>query len=125
MSSSASPATSYAHSAFAESRRRDKARTLARWCYDRGIDARILDVAPDRLRLVARLAGVAPPHQEATGSPTWQLVADLLTQREAWDRAHAVAAPPRADFVDCVIEGAPCSSCQPQLPMPDENPVDS
>ena len=60
MSSSASPATSYAHSAHAESRRQEKARTLARWCYDRGIDARILNVAPDRLRLIARQASVTP-----------------------------------------------------------------
>jgi hypothetical protein len=118
MSSSASPTTSYAHSAHAEARRQEKARTLARWCYDRGIDARILDVAPDRLRLVARQAGVTPPHHEASGSPTWELVAYLFTQREAWDRAHGVVPPPRADCVDCAIDQAPCSSCEPQLPMP-------
>ncbi len=60
----------FAHTPVAEQRRREKARVLARWCYDRGIGARILDVAPDRLRLVARRASVTPPHQEAGGSST-------------------------------------------------------
>ena len=111
MSSSTPPAHFFAHNTLAEARRLEKARVLARWCYDRGIDARILAVAPERLRYVARQAGVAPPHHEDTGSPTWQLVAELLTQRQAWDREHAVAPPPPATCVDCAIEDAPCSSC--------------
>lgn len=125
MSSSTPTAHFFAHNALAEARRLEKARVLARWCYDRGIGADILDVAPDRLRLVARRAGVTPPHQEDTGSPTWQLVADLLTQRAAWDQAHTVTAPSPAACLQCAIEKAPCSSCQPQLSMPDEDPVDA
>ena len=64
---------------YAQRRRADKARELARWCYQRGIGLAVVEQPPQVLRAPARAAGVSPPHLDDLGrSPTWQLVGELL-----------------------------------------------
>lgn len=106
----------YAHTGTAHRMRHAKARTLARWCYGRGIGPAILQVSPALRRRAARLAGVTPPHEpSATAGDTWLLVAELLVQRAAWDRAHQVVPPSSARCVACVVLSAPCKADQVQV----------
>lgn len=93
----------FAHTAAAERARQDKAKQLARWCYARGVDARVLELDPVVLRSIARQAGVNPPHQSGAASTTWQLVADLLTARTDWDHRHHHASPAPAPCVLCAV----------------------
>jgi len=99
----------FAHTTAAERARQDKANQLARWCYARGVDVRVLELDPAVLRSIARQAGVNPPHQTGgTVSPTWQLVADLLTARTDWDHRHNHASPAPAECLLCAV-GAGCA----------------
>lgn len=77
--------TDYAHNPVADANRREKARTLAAWCWDHHVTAVELDHL-DRFTLnrVAREAGVNPP---STGE-TWQVVAAMLTAKTAWAAEH-------------------------------------
>ncbi len=98
----------FAHTTVAERARQDKAKRLARWCYARGVDVRVLELDPVVLRSIARQAGVNPPHQTGTVPPTWQLVADLLAARTDWDHRYNQASPVPAECVVCA-GGAGCA----------------
>jgi len=78
----------FAHTAAAERARRTKSTQLARWCYARGIDHRVLDLDATVLRFIARQADVNPPHQPGPLSPPRRLVGDLLTARAEWAARH-------------------------------------
>lgn len=106
---------SFAYNARAEANRAAKAKVLARWCYERGIDEQVVELDQVRLRAVARAAGVSPPHQEPGGAPTWKLVAQLLVTRRAWDLEHGVVAPVGAECIRCVVDGSRCEVCMPAL----------
>lgn len=102
----------YAHTPTATEKRRVKAKTLARWCYHRGVTAAALTSADSATRRrVAQRAGVLPP-RECPGSAlaeTWRLVVELLAQRHMWDEAH------RRDAPAAPIQCLPCllvSGCQ-------------
>lgn len=97
----------FAHTTAAERARQDKAKLLARWCYARGIDACVLELDPVVLRSIARQAGVNPPRRAGAVSPTWQLVADLLTARTDWDHRHNHASPAPAQCLGCAV-GSGC-----------------
>lgn len=100
----------YAHTPLAERQRREKAKTLARWCYEHGIDDRILRCPPVLRRKAARAAGVPPPHEPpGEVGETWHLVADLLARRGRWDREHGQMPPVAASCVACAI---PSGNCQ-------------
>lgn len=83
------------------------AKRLARWCYDRGIDARIVDAGEQLLgRAVTEALGRrAAPHLERA---LWQHVSRLLYQRRQWDTEHRVAAPPVPACLGCAIAPADC-----------------
>ena len=94
----------YASTPTARHHRREKAKTLARWCYANGVDARILDAPAELRRKVARAAGVSPPHERnGEAGETWRMVAELLAARVVWDHAHAVTPPEPAGCLDCVL----------------------
>jgi hypothetical protein len=93
----------FAHTTAAERARQDKAKQLARWCYARGVDVRVLELNPVVLRSIARQAGVNPPRCTGTVSATWQLVADLLTARTDWDHRHNHASPAPAQCLVCAV----------------------
>lgn len=98
------------------------AKTLARWCYNRGVDERILDAGAQLLTAAVdqALARPAPAHLE---DALWQQTAVLLRQRRDWDRDHQVTPPPPASCVPCAVapEGCPahagrqCRACGGQL----------
>ena len=69
------------------------AKTLARWCYNRGVDERVLGCCEQLLKAaVAQALGrPAPAHLEHA---LWQQAATLLRQRRDWDRDHQVTPPP-------------------------------
>lgn len=62
------------------------AKTLARWCYRRGVDECILSCGEQLLQAAVdqALGRPAPPHREQA---LWQQTATLLRQRHDWDRA--------------------------------------
>lgn len=106
----------FAHTRTAQEQRAAKARTLARWCYDRGlIDSRILEADPKLRRQAARSASVVPPHEEP-GQPgeTWRLTVELLARKLEWDRAHGVASPTPARCVACAVFEDWCEQHQPR-----------
>lgn len=93
----------WAHTARAEEQRRRKAKVLARLCYSRGIDARVLEADQVLRRRLARTAEVNPPHEPADGSAgeTWHLVVELLHARSEWDTRHDRRPPPPASCLLC------------------------
>lgn len=102
----------YAHTPTATEQRQVKAKTLARWCYHRGVTAVALTSADSATRRqLAQRAEVLPP-RECPGpdlAETWQLVVELLIQRHMWDEAH------RRDAPVAPIQCLPClivSGCQ-------------
>lgn len=100
-------ATDYAHTAHAEQLRSTKAKTLARWCYARGISADIVHEPVELLRAIARRATVSPSHDAGAGA-TWSQVAELLQRRARWDHDHGIQAPAAPLCVSCVVLGARC-----------------
>lgn len=104
----------YAHTPVAERQRREKAKTLARWCYDHGVDGRILRCPAELRRKAARAAGVTPPHDPADGGAgaTWTLVAELLARRVIWDHDHHVTPPRAATCLECALANGPCARHQ-------------
>lgn len=83
------------------------AKTLARWCYRRGVDERILGCGEQLLQAAVdqALGRPAPPHREHA---LWQQTATLLRQRRDWDRAHQVSPPPAADCLRCAVAADQC-----------------
>ena len=63
------------------------AKTLARWCYVRGVDERVLSSGEQLRRAAAdqALGRTAPAHLE---QGLWQQTAALLRLRRDWDREH-------------------------------------
>lgn len=108
----------YASTPTARRHRQEKAKTLARWCYSNGIDARILDASAELRRKAARAAGVSPPHErDGQAGETWRIVAELLAARVVWDQAHAVTPPAPARCLECVLAaGGYCGSQHHQAP---------
>ena len=78
------------------------AKTLARWCYRRGVDERVLGCG-EQLRKAAvdqALGRPAPAHLEHA---LWQQTATLLRQRRDWDRDHQITPPPPAPCLPCAV----------------------
>ena len=98
------------------------AKTLARWCYSRGVDERVLGCGEQLLKAAVDQAfgRPAPAHLEHA---LWEQVATLLRQRRDWDRDHQVTPPPPAACLPCAVavEGCPnhagrrCRACGGQL----------
>lgn len=98
------------------------AKTLARWCYARGIDERILECGESVLRSAVdqALGRAAPLHLERV---LLQHTAALLGQRRDWDRAHQVSPPTPAECLTCAVAvdqcpthaGRRCRACGGQL----------
>ncbi len=83
------------------------AKTLARWCYRRGVDERVLGCG-EQLRKAAvdqALGAPAPAHLEHA---LWQQTATLLRQRRDWDRDHQVSPPPTAACLPCAVSVEEC-----------------
>ena len=97
MPDSADQAPDHAHSDAATASRVAKARRLAAYLWDRDIrGAELLALPAATLRKLARAADTNPP---STGE-TWQVVADLLEQKDAWaarNPGHAAAVRANAD----------------------------
>lgn len=73
------PADPFRHGSTAEANRKAKAKQLARWLWDRGIDgATLLGFTDKYRREIARAAGVNPPSSLAT----WQVVTALIAKME-------------------------------------------
>ena len=98
------------------------AKTLARWCYRRGVDERVLGCG-EQLRKAAvdqALGRPAPAHLEHA---LWQQTATLLRQRRDWDRDHQITPPPPAPCLPCAVAvdrcpthaGRRCRACRGQL----------
>jgi hypothetical protein len=76
----------FGHTQVADRNRVVKARTLADWCWQRGITPADVTGWDQRTRnRAARAAGVNPPNRL---SPTWELVASLLGSMGVWAAAH-------------------------------------
>lgn len=89
------------------------AKTLPRWCYQRGVDERILGCAEQLLPSAAEQAlgsRTAPQLERAL----WQQVAPLLQQRREWDRAHQIAPPAAAECIWCAVARASCPDHAPR-----------
>lgn len=94
------------------------AKTLARWCYCRGVDEHVLGYGEKLLEAAVdqALGRPAPAHLQQA---LWQQVATLLRQRRDWDRDHEVTPPRTAACLPCVVavEGCPthadrcCRAC--------------
>jgi hypothetical protein len=98
------------------------AKTLARWCYRRGVDERVLGCGEQLLKAAVdqALGRAARAHLEHS---LWQQVATLLRQRRDWDRDHQVSPPPPAGCLPCAVAvegctthaGRRCRACGGQL----------
>ena len=99
------------------------AKTLARWCYRRGVDERVLGCGAQPLTgaVDQALGRPAPAHLEHA---LWQQTATLLRQRRDWDRDHQVTPPPPAAWLPCAVAvdqfpthagGRRCRVCGGQL----------
>lgn len=84
------------------------AKTLARWCYARGVDERVLGCGEPLLKAAVEqaLGRPAPAHLEHA---LWQQTAALLGQRRDWDRAHQMSGRGAAKCLLCAwpATGAP------------------
>lgn len=84
----------FSHGADADRRRAEKATALARFAWDRAISGpELLALPDDRLRKLARAAGVNPPSTRET----WTVAAELLERKAAW--AQRNPADPRSAAV--------------------------
>jgi len=98
------------------------AKTLARWCYSRGVDERVLGCRAQLLKAAVdqALGRPAPAHLEHA---LWHQTATLLRQRRDWDRDHQVTPPPPAACLPCAVAvdqcpnhaGRRCRACGGQL----------
>lgn len=105
----------FAHTPDANQQRLRKAQTLARWCYQHGVDRRVLAAPASLRRQIARTAGVRPPHELDPGpGETWHLVCRLLAQRVIWDSEHAITPPPAASCLQCAVLEGHCPHHEPR-----------
>ncbi|MRH92108.1 hypothetical protein GFY24_32510 [Nocardia sp. SYP-A9097] len=75
----------YAHSDHASRSREDKARRLAAYIWARGITGpELLELPQAQQRKLARAADTNPPSTDET----WQVVAQLLAEKDAWAARH-------------------------------------
>ena len=83
------------------------AKTLARWCYARGLDKRLLGCREQLRRLAVDQAvgRLAPAHLEQA---LWQQTATLLRQRRGWDRDRPVSPPAPAAYLPCAVAADQC-----------------
>lgn len=83
------------------------AKTLARWCYARGVDERVLGCGEKLLKAAVEqaLGRPAPAHLEQA---LWQRTAALLGQRRDWDRAHQVSGRAPAKCLLCALARDRC-----------------
>ena len=98
------------------------AKTLARWCYERGVDERILGCSAQLLAAAVdqALGRPAPVHIEQA---LWRQAAALLRQRRDWDCDHQVSPPSPAACLPCAVAhdlcpshaGRRCRACGGQL----------
>ena len=98
------------------------AKTLARWCYARGVDERVLGCGEQLLKAAVdqALGRPAPAHIEQS---LWQQTATVLRQRRDWDRDHQVSPPTPAACLPCAVvvdqcpthSGRRCRACGGQL----------
>lgn len=93
------------------------AKTLARWCYQRGLDERLLDADERLLRLATNqaLGRRTPPERGPSqlervqfDQALWAQTAVLLQLRRAWDLAHQITAPAAADCLWCAVDRQAC-----------------
>ena len=79
------------------------AKTLARWCYARGVDERLLGCGEQLLKAAVdqALGRPAPAHLE---HELWHQTATLLRQRRDWDR-RPPGEPPEARGVPPLRRG--------------------
>lgn len=98
------------------------AKTLARWCYKRGLDERLLDAGDRLLRLATdqALGRRTPPERGPSQlervqfeKALWAQTAVLLQLRRAWDLAHQITAPAAADCLWCAVDRQACSDHAP------------
>lgn len=83
------------------------AKTLARWCYARGVDERILTCGDQLLKKAVdqAIGRSVPAHLEHA---LWQQTAMLLRQRRDWDRDHQGTPPPAAACLPCAVAAEQC-----------------
>ena len=83
------------------------AKTLARWCYERGIDEQIRQASALTLStaLEQALARQLEPH---LATYVWALAAELLLRRRDWDRTHRITPPPAAACISCAVSPPLC-----------------
>jgi hypothetical protein len=83
------------------------AKKLARWCYTRGVDERVLGCNEQLLRAAVdqALGRPTPTHLEHA---LWQQTGTLLRQRRNWDRDHQVSPPPLALCLTCAVAVEKC-----------------
>lgn len=98
----------FKHSDKAAANRLVKARTLARWLWDRGIDGdELVACTPALRRRIARAAGVNPP----SGIDTWSVVAEMLDEKDEWLGRHpghpSGARAHEGEKADWIPEGSP------------------
>ncbi|GAB4583895.1 hypothetical protein [Nocardia sp. IFM 10818] len=75
----------YAHSDHASRSREEKARRLAAYIWARGITGpELLELPMPQRRKLARAADANPPSTDET----WQAVARLLAEKDAWAARH-------------------------------------
>lgn len=78
------------------------AKTLARWCYHRGVDERVLGCG-EQLRKAAVDQAFGRPTPAHLEHALWQQAATLLRQRRDWDRDHQVSPRPAAVCLPCAV----------------------
>lgn len=73
--------SSFTHSDTAEANRENKAKSLARFCWDRNINSiELMDFSDAHRRRLARAAGVNPP----STLETWEKAVALMLQKQEW-----------------------------------------
>jgi hypothetical protein len=84
------------------------AKMLARWCYSRGVDERVLGRGEQLLK--AGRPGAGRPAPAPLEHALWQQVATLLRQQRDWDRDHQVTPPPPAACLPCAVAVDQCAT---------------
>ncbi|WP_067828429.1 hypothetical protein [Nocardia inohanensis] len=87
----------YAHSDHASRSREEKARRLAAYIWSRGITGgELLELPMPQRRKLARAADANPPSTDET----WQVVARMLDEKDAWAERNPGHPSARREFAD-------------------------